>query len=90
MAKRERIQISVDPELLERVDKYAEDNFISRSGVFSLGAVQLCNQSLAASALVDLSVAFKKIADTGKFDDEVIQQLENFERIASYLTSGRK
>ena len=85
MAVRTKVQISVDPELLQMVDKFAEDNYTSRSGVFSQGALQLVNQQRAVSALLDVAVTMRRIADEGKIDDEARKELEDFERIAAII-----
>jgi metal-responsive CopG/Arc/MetJ family transcriptional regulator len=40
-----KIQISIDDRLLERVDKYADENYMSRSGFASLAMSQYLNQN---------------------------------------------
>ena len=90
MAVRSKVQISVDPELLGRVDRFAEDNYTSRSAVFAMGAAQLINQQLAVSALLDIAVTMKRIADEGKVDDEARRELDDFARLANVLAGKRE
>lgn len=39
-----KVQISLADELIYRVDNYAEDNYMSRSGVISFALVQFLKQ----------------------------------------------
>lgn len=81
-----KIQITLDDELLKRVDTYADDNYMSRSGLLSLAATQFLNAADVSRAIKDLSLAIQKIAETGQLDHETAEQLEDFERMAKYLT----
>ena len=81
-----KVQITLDDELLRRVDTYADDNYMSRSGLLSLAATQFLNAADVSRAIKDLSLAFQKIAETGELDHETAKQLEDFERMAKYLT----
>lgn len=80
-----KINISIDDELLKRIDSYADDNYMSRSGLFSLAVVQYLNQQEAFKAIRDMSLCMRKIADTGKVDHETVEQLEDFERICKMI-----
>lgn len=81
-----KVQISVDDELLKRIDNYSERNYLSRSGLFTLAASQFLNQSEVSSAIKDMAFCMRKIADTGSVDEETQKQLEDFERLAQLLT----
>lgn len=82
---RVRIQISVDEELLSKVDQYADDNYTSRSGVFVQGAASVVNQAAVLSAIRNISLAMKKIADTGDVEPSVLEQLKDFERLVNII-----
>lgn len=84
-----KLQISLNDELLERVDKYADDNYLSRSGLISQALVQFLNQHQYVSAVTDLSVSVRKIADTGKVDAETLEQIKDFERLVAVLNTNR-
>ena len=81
-----KVQITLDDKLLDRIDTYADENYMSRSGLVSLAATQFLNSADITKAVKDLSLAMRKIADTGTVDHETMEQLEDFERVAQYLT----
>jgi metal-responsive CopG/Arc/MetJ family transcriptional regulator len=80
-----KVQISIDDSLLARVDGYASDNYLSRSGLISLACVQFLNSAEAVVAVKDMSVSLRKIADSGDVDEETMKQLEGFERLSKKL-----
>lgn len=82
-----KVQISVDDELLERVDRVADANYMSRSGLISLACTQYLNSQDVIIAVKDMSLAMRKIADMGKVDEETMEQLEDFERLSKMLLS---
>ena len=81
-----KVQISVDDELLKRIDNYSERNYLSRSGLCTLAASQFLNQAEVSSAIKDMALCMRKIADAGSVDEETQKQLEDFERLAQLLT----
>lgn len=81
-----KVQISVDDDLLKRIDNYADRNYLSRSGLFTLAASQFLNQAEVSSAIMDMALSMRKIADVGAVDEETQKQLEDFERLAHLLT----
>lgn len=78
-----KITISVNDDLLKRIDSYADSNYMTRSGFFTLSATDYLNQKEAVFAMRDVSLAVRKMADNGKIDDESMQKLEDFERLVS-------
>lgn len=80
-----KVQITVEEELLRKVEQYADDNYISRSGVFVQGAAQIVSQAEVMALLKSMSFAMKKIADTGSVDDDTYRQLEDFQRALTFL-----
>lgn len=81
-----KVGITLDDELVKRIDDYADRNYMSRSGLLSLAATQYLNATDMTIAIKDLSLAMRKIADTGKVDHETQEKLEDFERLAKMLT----
>ncbi len=84
-----KVGITIDDELLKRIDSFADENYMSRSGLLSVAATQYLNALEVQSAIKDISLAMRKIADTGKVDHDVMEQLEDFERLAKYMTNGK-
>lgn len=85
-----KVQITLDEELLKRIDTYADNNYMSRSGFLSLAATQYLNANEITSAIVSLNLAMQKVAETGNLDDETMQQLEDWQRLANMLTNNKK
>lgn len=81
-----KVQISVDDELLKRIDNYSDRNYLSRSGLITLACSQYLNQAEVVTAVKDMALCMRKIADAGTVDDETQKQLEDFERLAQLLT----
>ena len=81
-----KVQISIDDELLARIDNFSDNNYMSRSGLITQACVQYLNEAEIVVLVKDMSLAMRKIADTGKVDHETMDQLEDFERICKVLT----
>lgn len=81
-----KVNITLDEELLQRIESYADENYLTRSGLITLAASQFLLQAEASRAIVDMSLAMRKIADTGTIDDEQRRRLEDFERFARMLS----
>lgn len=81
-----KVQISIDDKLLERIDKYADNNYTSRSGLISLGMAEYLNSKEVIGLVKDMSLAVRKIADNSVVDDSTMEKLEDFERLCKMLT----
>lgn len=81
-----KINITMNDELLAKVDKFAAEQYTSRSGLISQAVVQYLNQQEAMNLIRLMSKAMKRIADNGEIDDEAKQQLADFERICQMLS----
>lgn len=84
-----KITISLDDELLKRVDNYSDENYMSRSGLISLSLTQYLNSADVTKAIKDLAFAMRKIADNGVVDEDTQKQLEDFERLSKLLVSSK-
>lgn len=80
-----KVQITLDDKLLERVDTYADENYMSRSGLLSLAATQFLNAAEVSRAIKGMSFAMQKIADNGEIDEKTMKELEDWERLAKML-----
>jgi hypothetical protein len=67
------------------MDEYAEENYLSRSGLVTIAVTQYLNQMQVISAVKEMSLAMRKIADKGNVDEVTMEQLEDFERISKML-----
>lgn len=80
-----KVNITLDEELLQRIESFADENYLTRSGLITLAVSQYLIQAEASRAIVDISLAMRKIADTGSVTEEQLNQLEDFERFARML-----
>lgn len=85
-----KVTVTMDDKLMQRVDAYADENYMSRSGLLSLATTQFLNAAEVTKAVTDMALCMRKIADTGKIDHETQEQLEDFERLAQMLAGVRK
>lgn len=81
-----KVQVSLDEKLVERIDNYADANYMSRSGLISFATSQYLNQADVILMVKDMSLAMRKIAEKGTVDDETMEQLEDFERLCKMIT----
>lgn len=84
-----KVQVSLDDELMKRLDSYADENYMSRSSLVSLACTQFLNAADVSRAVRELSLAMQKIAQTGDIDEDTRKQLDDFERLAKFLTPQR-
>lgn len=84
-----KINITLDEELMRRVDDYAEENYLNRSSLISLATTQFLNAADVSKAIRDMAFAMRKIADNGEIDDESRKQLEDFERLSRMLVGAK-
>lgn len=80
-----KINITLNDDLLSRIDQYADSNYMSRSGLISLATTQFLNAADVTTAIKDMALCMRKIADTGTVDHETMEQLEDFERLSKLL-----
>ena len=80
-----KINITLDEELMRRVDDYAEENYLNRSSLISLATTQFLNAADVTKAVKEMAFTMRKIADKGEIDDETKRELEDFERLSRML-----
>lgn len=83
-----KVQITLDDELMKRVDSYADENYMSRSGLISLAVTQYLNTKEMMSAITRMSIVMEKIADKGEIDKQTQHELEDFQRMCSLFGSA--
>lgn len=83
-----RVNMTLNDELLERIDNYAKLNYMNRSSVVSFA----CNQFLMAnelqSLMVDMKRALQTIANNETITDEQLKELEKFENLCDLMTKN--
>lgn len=81
-----KVQISIDDKLLERIDCYADENYISRSGLITMGMSEYLNSKETMSLIKNLGLAIQKIADQGTVDEKTMQEIEDFGRLCKMVS----
>lgn len=81
-----KINISINDELLARVDNYADDNYTSRSGLITTAITEYLNARETVMLVKNLSLAIGKIAETGDIDEDTLKMMEDFERASKIIT----
>lgn len=84
-----KVQISVDDELMAKVDQAIEAMHVNRSGYFSMAVAQQVQTWEMVNAIKLMSFSIKKIADTGVVDDETRHQIEDFERLVKMVVPSK-
>lgn len=83
-----RVNMTLNDELIHRIDNYAKSNYMNRSSVVSFA----CNQFLMAhelqSLLVDMKRCMQKIADTGCCSEEQLAELERYQSLFDIVTKS--
>lgn len=80
-----KLQVSLDDELVSRIDNCAEKNYMSRSGFISQACVQFLNQTELVSSINRISLACQKVADSNELDEDSKQQFREFELLAKIM-----
>ena len=80
-----KINISIDDRLLSRADTFADANYTSRSGLITLALSQYLNQQDLFSAIKEINLTIKKVAEANTMDEESQKQLDDFEKLCSLL-----
>lgn len=85
-----KINISIDDDLLEKVEKLADKMYMSKSGFIAHACMQMVMQNVLVTAVSDLSIAMMKISETNEIDDKTRHELEDIERVVRMLTSQKR
>lgn len=81
-----KVTITMDDDLLARVDAHAKKTYNTRSGYIA----QTCARDLAQMELLrsinDIAISIRKVADTGDMDAETKKKLDDFETLVRLFT----
>ncbi|WP_405308743.1 hypothetical protein [Methanobrevibacter sp.] len=80
-----KINISINEDLLERIDKFSENNYLSRSGLISLACSQFLLTQETEALFRNMNIALQKIAENGIVDDKTQKELDDCLRLCSLL-----
>lgn len=80
-----KVNVTLDDKLLSRLDTYADENYMSRSGLISLACTQYLNSADMVRVVKEMGVAINKIADMGGLDEDTQKQIEDLGRTMKFL-----
>ena len=85
-----KVNITINDDLLKRIDEYADENYTSRSGLISIATAQYLNANETMSLVKNLSLAIGKIAESGNVDQETLDMIQDFERFTKIVVPQNK
>lgn len=80
-----KVQASLNDDLVKKIDAYAEQNYMTRSGMISFACSQYLLRKELAYSIKEMSFSIKKIAETCSIDDNIMMKLMEFERLSKSL-----
>lgn len=84
-----KVQISINDELMKKVDKYAAENYLTRSALCTLALNKLLAEEEALSLMKEMSIAMKKISQNGEIDEESKNLISNFDNVLNAIISNK-
>lgn len=83
-----KLQVSLDDDLVNRIDSYADSHYMSRSGLITLSMQQFLLAEETKNVLRSMDSTLNRIADMGKIDEESKRQLEELARFCKFIATG--
>lgn len=83
-----KVNVSLDDELLKKVDEFADEYYLSRSALIALALKQFISADEVKKAIKELSVSMSRIAESGSVSDEDQKKLSDLMTFCKVL-SGR-
>lgn len=81
-----KVNITIDEELLARIERMADDFYTSRSGLITIGMSEFVLKADVSRVLLDINLALRKLADSGVVDETLQKKLADFEVFAKMIT----
>lgn len=80
-----KVNITLNDDLLARVDQYADENGLTRSGLITVALGDYLSAKELTSAIKSISFTMQEIASKGEVDEETQRQLDDFQRLVNLL-----
>ena len=84
-----KIQISIDDNLLVRADTFANQNYLSRSGLVALSLSHYLRQEELLSSIKNCSLAIQKVAHEGKLDPKTVELFNEFQTVSNIVLNNK-
>lgn len=85
-----KINITLNNELLQRIDEFAKANYMTRSGFIQMCCNQYLVQNEAVQCIREITDTMKVIAERGFIDTETREQLDKYESIFKEIEAASK
>lgn len=82
-----KVTMNVNDVLLERVDRYAKQNYLTRTSVFSYAVSQFLMAQELPSLLGNLNNVMVKMAESGTITEEQQKTLEDIQALVRLMNS---
>lgn len=83
-----KINITMNEDLLNRVDAYAKEQFTSRSGLISLACTQFLYQREMLQLLRQMTKAMTRISEMGSVDDATKNELNEMKHVFELMSNN--
>ena len=80
-----RATITIDDRLMERIDEFADKNYMSRSGLITVACNQYLNQNEVVFVMRNIGNVMQRLLDTGKVEPEMIDELKHYTELLKMI-----
>lgn len=80
-----KVNISLDDELLEKIDALADESYTSRSGFISMGMTDFIKSKEIVSAITKMGNAMERIAVSNEIDEDTQKELAQIQAVIGLL-----
>lgn len=80
-----KVNVTLNDDLLARVDQYADENGMTRSGLIAVALGDYLSARELTSAIKSIAFTMQDIAAKGEVDEEAQKQLDDFQRLVNLL-----
>lgn len=80
-----KLNISMNDDLVSRLEKLADENYMTRSGIISVACAEYVNRAEVISLMKGLTLSINKLANKGLVDDEVADMLNDYQKLVELI-----
>lgn len=85
-----KINITLSDDLLAKVDAYADEHYMTRSGFFSMVATDKIQSNDLIKAVNQMSVCIQQIAQNGSLDDKSQKELNDLIVLSDFFKKNMR
>jgi len=84
-----KVQVSLDDDLMKRVDQHVKENYMSRSGLMSIAVTQYLNNNDMVKAIKEIAFLLRKISENETITEEQKEQLADMELLIKMMSGSK-